>query len=129
VVGAQLRVPLLRNGHVEVVPNGDITFLTRVREYGVNVDAVYVSGGSRGGMYFGGGLAVRNSIFSADAEGTRETSSGLGIVVGAKAGGPGGLGTQIEFRWVFLPDLDYDPRAITLGLNVPLWGWSRDRDR
>lgn len=129
VAGAQLRIPVLRNGRVELVPNADVTFLSRLKEYGVNVDAVYVTGGARGGLYLGGGVAFRNSVFGPDPQGARETDTGFGIVLGAKAGGPSGIGTQLEFRWIFLPDRDYEPRAITVGLNVPLWGWSRDGGR
>ena len=81
-----------------------------------------MSGGTRGGIYGGGGLAVRNSIFDSDTGGGRTTETGFGLVVGVKSGGPAGLGTQVEFRWVFLNGVDYDPRAVTLGLNFPLWG-------
>lgn len=127
VIGAQLRVPVLPSGRLELVPNADITFLNDLKEYGFNVDAVFVSGGRRGGLYVGGGLAMRNSIFTAEIGGARETEVGFGAVVGLKGGGPAGLVTQVEFRWSFLPDVDYDPRAITVGLNFPLWG--RDSSR
>lgn len=122
VIGAQFRVPVLPSGRLEVVPNADITFLDNLREYGFNVDAVFVSGGRQGGLYLGGGLSMRNSVFTAEIGGARETAVGYGAVVGLKAGGPAGLVTQVEFRWSFLPDIDYDPRAVTIGLNFPLWG-------
>lgn len=127
VIGAQIRVPVLPSGRLELVPNADVTFLNNLKEYGFNVDAVFVSGGRRGGLYLGGGLAMRNSIFTAEIGGARETEVGYGAVVGLKAGGPAGLVTQVEFRWSFLPDVDYDPRGITIGLNFPLWG--RDSSR
>jgi hypothetical protein len=127
VIGAQLRVPVLPSGRIELVPNADITFLNNLREYGFNVDAVFVSGGRQGGLYLGGGLAMRNSVFTAQIGGARETEVGFGAVVGLKGGGPAGLVSQVEFRWSFLPDVDYDPRAITLGLNFPFWG--RDSSR
>lgn len=122
VIGAQIRVPVLPSGRLELVPNADITFLDNLREYGFNVDAVFVSGGRQGGLYLGGGLSTRNSVFTAEIGGARETNIGYGAVVGLKAGGPAGLVTQVEFRWSFLPDIDYDPRAVTIGLNFPLWG-------
>lgn len=122
VVGAQVRIPVLRSGVLEVVPNGDITFLSRLREYGLNVDVVYVRGGSRGGFYLGGGFAMRNSIFGIDPGEERSNELGYGAVVGLKTGAGGGIGTQVEFRWSFLPGVDYDPRAVTLGVNIPLWG-------
>jgi hypothetical protein len=122
VIGGQIRIPVLPSGSVELMPNGDITFLTGLRDYGFNLDAAYVSGGRRGGVYVGGGLALRSSIFSDDPNGARETKAGFGAVVGVKGGGPGPLGTQVEFRWIFLPDDSYDPRTITLGVNFSLWG-------
>jgi len=122
VVGAQLRVPVLRSGHVEVVPNADVTFLTRLREYGFNLDAVYVTGGLQGGVYLGGGLAVRNSVFGVSEDEGRRNEAGFGAVIGARTGAPGRIGTQVEFRWIFLSGADFNPRAATVGLNFPLWG-------
>lgn len=123
VVGAQIRVPVLRSGRIEVVPNADITFLTRLREYGYNVDAVFVPGGTQGGIYLGGGLALRNSVFGLPGgDSDRGTEAGFGAVVGARTGSPGRIGTQIEFRWIFLSGVDHEPRAVTLGVNFPLWG-------
>ncbi len=121
VIGAQLRVPVLPSGRVELMPSGDVTFLTGLRDYGFNLDAVYVSGGRRGGIYLGGGLALRNSLFTSEPDADRETKTAFGAVIGVKGGGPGRLGTQVEFRWIFLPDDDYDPRTISLGVNFPLW--------
>ena len=121
VIGAQLRIPVLPDGRVEVMPGADITFLTGLRDYGFNLDALYVSGGRRGGIYAGGGLALRNSLFTDEPGADRETKTGVGAVVGVKGGGPGPFGTQVEFRWVFLPNDDYDPRTISLGVNFPLW--------
>ncbi|MDZ7778881.1 MAG: hypothetical protein U5R14_02950 [Gemmatimonadota bacterium] len=122
VLGAQLRIPVLRNGHLEVVPGADVTFVTRLREYGFTADLVYVSGGRQGGFYGGGGIALRNSVYGTDPESARETKTGFGAVIGLKTGGPAGLGTQVEFRWVFLPGVEFDPRAVTVGVNIPLWG-------
>jgi hypothetical protein len=127
VVGAQVRIPVLRSGVLEVVPNADVTFLSRLREYGLNVDVVYVRGGSRGGFYLGGGFAMRNSVFGIDPGQERSNEPGYGAVVGLKTGAGPGIGTQVEFRWSFLPGVDYDPRAVTLGVNIPLWGRSAGR--
>ena len=127
VVGVQVRIPVLRSGILEVVPNGDVTFLSGLREYGLNVDAVYVRGGRGGGVYAGGGLSLRNSIFGTDPGAERSNELGYGAVFGLKTGITGRIGTQIEFRWIFFTDLDYDPRAVTLGVNVPLWGWNAGR--
>ena len=121
VIGAQLRIPVIPDGRVELMPGGDITFLTGLRDYGFNLDALFVSGGRRGGVYGGGGLALRNSLFTDEPGADRETKAGFGLVAGVKGGGPGPFGTQVEFRWIFLPDDDYDPRTISLGVNFPLW--------
>ncbi len=83
VVGAQIRVPVLPSARLELVPNADITFLDNLREYGFNIDAVFVSGGRQGGLYLGGGLSMRNSVFTAEIGGARETEVGCG-------GGPQG---------------------------------------
>jgi hypothetical protein len=127
VAGGQLRIPVLPGGSLELVPSGDVTFLTGLREYQVNLDAVWVLGGRRGGLYGGGGLAARNTIFGESTDGERETRTGANVVVGLTTRGRFGgvpLGVQIEARWVFL-DAAFDPRVFTFGLNVPLWGWGR----
>lgn len=125
VAGAQLRIPVVPAGWLEVMPSGDITFLPGLKEYQFNADAVFVMGGRRGGLYGGGGFALRSSIF--DEGGDRESRTGGNVVVGLTTRGrlaevP--LGVQIEARWVFL-DADFDPRLFTFGVNVPLWGWGR----
>lgn len=127
VAGAQLRVPVVPAGWLELVPSADVTFLTGLKEYQANMDAVYVGGSRSGGLYAGGGLALRNSIYGEDGE--RETRTGANLVLGLVTRGvfqglP--LGVQVEARWTFL-DADFNPRSITLGANVPLWGWERAR--
>ncbi len=122
VVGAHVRIPVLRNGAIEIVPNANVTFLSRLREHGVHLDAVYVRGGSEGGPYVGGGLALRNSIFGLDPTERRTTEAGYDLVVGLKSGNASRIGTQVEFRWIFLPGVNYDPRIVTLGVSLPLWG-------
>lgn len=127
VVGAQIRIPVLPSGFLELVPNGDVTFLTGLKEYQGGVDAVLVSGGRRGGLYAGGGIAWRNTIYEGPG---RETRTAPTLVVGARSGtlfgGP--FGTQIEMRWSF-PEGDFKPRALTLGVNFPLWGGGGRRTR
>lgn len=120
VVGAQIRVPILPSGHVEVVPNGEVTFLTGLKEYQYGVDAVLLSGGRSGGLYAGGGIAWRSTIYEGS---DRETRRAPTVVVGARSsalfGAP--FGTQIEMRWSF-PEGDFKPRTLSLGVNFPLWG-------
>lgn len=125
VLGAQLRLPVIPSGWVEVIPSGDVTFLPGLKEYQFNADAVVVTGGRSGGLYAGGGVAVRNTIFGQG--GDRETRTGTNLVAGLMTRGLVGdlpLGIQVEARWVFL-DADFDPRLFTFGVNLPLWGWDR----
>ena len=124
VVGAHLRVPGLPSGHLEIVPNGDITFLDGLREYQGGVDAVFVTAGRQGGFYAGGGMAWRNTEWVAGSP--RETRSSPVTVAGLRSGTLGGapFGTQLEMRWTWL-DGPYKPRVLTLGINFPLWGGGR----
>ena len=120
VVGGQIRIPAWPSGHVELVPNLEVTFLTGVREYQGGVDLVVVSGGRRGGVYAGGGWGVRNTIYEGPG---RDTRGALAVMAGVKTGALGGapFGTQLEMRWVY-PDGPFRPRVLSLGINFPLWG-------
>lgn len=122
VVGAQLRIPVIPSGYVELVPNGDVTFLTGLKEYQAGVDVVALSGGRHGGFFLGGGIGWRNSIYENAPE--RETKTAPIVVAGVRTGRmfAANLTTQIEMRWIFL-DTAVKPRVLTFGLNVPLWGW------
>ena len=124
VVGAQLHIPVVRSGHVEIMPSADITFLTRLREYQYNLDAVYVSAGRRGGAYAGAGIGWRNSIFGIVAAEPRETIRTYSIVAGLRGGLAESFGTQLEVRWLFLNQDVFDPRTVTLGVNFYLGGGS-----
>ena len=104
------------------MPNADVTFVTRLREYQYNLEAVYVTGGRRGGAYFGGGIGWRNSIFGADRVDPRETIRTYNLVVGGRGGVAESFGTQLEIRWLFLNQEVFDPRTITLGVNFYLGG-------
>lgn len=122
VLGAQLHIPVLPSGHVELVPNADITFFKGLKEYEYSVDAVFVSGGRRGGLVVGGGPAARNSIFPGST--TRETRKGWDVVAGLMFN-PGEqlpVGIQIEERWTFFR-VPVSPRVLSIGVNIPLWGW------
>jgi len=135
VLGAQIRIPLLRSGTVELIPHTDVTFATALKEYQYAVDAVYLLSGRRGGLYVGGGLAFRNTIYGSDPKVPRKTSQGYSVVVGTKFGGGGGLGAQLELRWVFISEsgLDdvssVDPQVVTFGVNIPLTGRGSRQER
>lgn len=119
VLGAQIRAPVVRSGRVEIVPSGNVTFLTGLKEYQLNVDAVFVTGGRRGGLYLAAGLAARNTIFPGASE--KETKTGLGVAAGIRSGSGARVGTQLEFRQIFV-DSDLRPRLLTFGVNIALWG-------
>ena len=117
VLGAQLRVPVSADGRVEVVPSGNVTFVTGLKEYQLNVDAAYTLGGRNAGLYVAGGLAVRNTVFSGP---DKETKVGFGLAGGLRTGsGDAPLGIQLEYRQIFV-DSDLRPRVLTFGLNFPL---------
>lgn len=123
VAGGQLRLPVHPSGYVELVGTGDITFLTGLKEYQYGLDAVVLSGGRRGGLYAGGGMVWRDTIYP-DTGAERETRRWADIVAGLRTGQLGvlPLTVQIEIRWVFV-DGPVKPRYLTLGINLPLWGW------
>lgn len=127
LVGLQIHVPVLRNGRVELMPSADVTFLTRLREYQLNAEVVYVSAGRRGGLHVGGGVAFRNSIYGPDPDTPRSTERGYSVVAGVRSGATGPFGVQLEVRWTFLDVAVRDPRTISLGINFPLWGRSEER--
>ncbi len=122
VLGAQLRIPLIRTGIVELMPTADVTFLTRLKEYQYAVEALYLLSGRSGGLYVGGGLAFRNTIFGTNPNLPRETRRGYSVVVGTKFGGGGSIGAQVEIRWVFIDQSPIDPQVVTFGVNLPLTG-------
>lgn len=126
-LGGQLRIPVLPSGLVELMPNADITFLHGSKEYEYSADVSWVSGGRRGGLYLGAGPAMRNAVF--DESVGRETRTGWDIVAGLKTMPGRGIpfGIQLEERWVFMR-MPINPRVLSLGINVPLWGWGRFRD-
>lgn len=125
LLGGQIHVPVLPSGMFEIMPSGDVTFLKGLKEYQFSVDALFVSGGRSGGFYVGGGLGVRNSIY--DHAPDRETKTTPTIVVGVRTAQIPEihLVPQLEVRWIFLPDVKVDPRVLTFGVNIPLWGWTR----
>ena len=122
VLGAQLHLPVLPGGWAELTPNADITFLHGLKEYQYSVDALFISGGRHGGLMVGGGPAFRNSVF--EEGGSRETRKGWDLVVGLKTM-PGQripFGIELQERWIFMK-LPVNPRVLSFGVNLPLWGW------
>lgn len=123
VAGAQIRIPVLPSGTVELISGANITFLNRLKEYQFNLEAAYTTGASTGGLYLGGGLAWRNTMFGSDLTSGRQTARGYSLVAGAKLGGIAGtrVSPQLEIRWTFLKETVLNPRVISFGINLPLW--------
>ena len=119
VLGAQLRLPVLPSGELELMPSMDVTFLLGLKEYQYNIEAVYVLDGRTGGLYAGGGLGFRNSIF-ADGQG-RRTETGYTVVAGFRLVGPYLIVPQLEYRWVFIDEAPVTYQQLTIGVNVALW--------
>ena len=121
VLGALLRIPVLRNGHVELLPNADVTFLRGLKEYQLNLEAAYLLAGREGGPYLGGGVGFRNTIPPNDPTAERQTLTTFGLVVGIKFGGLGRVRPFLEFRRVFASDLAVDPQLLSFGVTFALW--------
>jgi len=121
VVGALLRIPILRNGTIELLPNADVTFLEGVKEYQLNAEAVYLLTGGDGGFYVGGGVGLRDAISRSDPGGARETLTTFSVVVGLKLSGLGRIHPLLEFRRVFASEFVVDPQMLSLGVTFALW--------
>ena len=121
VAGALLRIPVLRSGRVELLPNADVTFLRGLKEYQVNAEAVYVSGGREGGLYAGGGIGSRSTILPSDPAAGRQRIRTYSLVLGAKLSSLGRVHPLLEFRRVFASRLAVDPQQITLGVTISIW--------
>jgi hypothetical protein len=120
VLGAHVRIPVVRSGIVELVPTAEVIFPPGTKEYQYNLEATYVTGGARGGPFVGGGVGWRDAVLAdIDLETPRETYFSW-VAVGVK-GGVGRLQLEAAFRWAFLDGTSYRPNPATLGLNFPLW--------
>lgn len=120
VLGGHLRIPVVRSGVFELYPSAEAILLAGVKEYQYNVDAAWVPGGVRGGIFAGAGLGWRDSVIGTEVGVPRQTFFG----VNAFGGGKTNVGrVQIEFvlRWTFLNDTSYQPNSASIGLNLPLW--------
>jgi len=121
VLGALLRIPVLRSGHVELMPSGDITFLSGLKEYQFDAEAVYLLSGREGGFYGGGGIGLRNTVPASDLDAGRQTFTTYSIVVGVKFVRLGPLNLLFEYRRIFADEFAVDPQMIVLGLTLPVW--------
>ena len=121
VVGALLRVPILPNGTIELLPSADVTFLRGLREYQFNADAVYLLAASDGGIYAGGGVGFRSTFPPANPSGGRETLTTFAVVVGLKLTNLSRVNPMFEFRRIFASELAVDPQLLSIGVTFELW--------
>lgn len=121
VLGAQLRVPFVRSGILELVPSADVAFLTGAKDYQYSIDVAWAPAGARGGVFVTGGIGWRDSaVVSSESGASRTTYFGYGLGAGAKAG-VGPVEFEVALRWTFLNDTDYRPNQATAGVNYPFW--------
>jgi len=121
-VGALLRIPVLPNGGVELVPSMDVTFLRGLREYQYNAEVVYLTAPSEGGgLYAGGGIGFRNTILPSSPTAGRQTVTTWNLVLGAKFAMTDRLNPMIEFRRAFVSELAADPQQLSIGATIELW--------
>jgi hypothetical protein len=121
MLGAEVRLPVLRDGRVEVVPSFDAIFLNPEREDQVNLDVFYVPGGRGGGVFIGGGFAWRQSVIAGIGQGvSRQRYTGFNIALGGKQP-VGPVHLMLTVRWTLLNDTEFDPNSVAIGVSLPLW--------
>ena len=126
LLGAQMRIPVLRSGIVELVPGADIAFLPGAKEYQYNAEVSWVPGGRQGGFFVTAGVGWRDSVFNADVDSLERTTF-FGYVLGAGLKSRvGPLEFELGLRWILLNDTSYRPNPATLGLNYPFWDPGRE---
>jgi hypothetical protein len=114
LIGGQAHLLLDPWGRVSIIPNAEYEFRRGLRDWQANLDLAVMP---VRGVYVGGGLAYRNSIF--DEEVGRATESGYSAFIGYREPArPGRISPQIELRWSFVADIK--PRMLTVGGNYPL---------
>jgi hypothetical protein len=115
LIGGQGHLLLDPWGRVSLIPSAEYEIRRGLRDWQANVDAAVMP---LSGLYLGGGVSYRNSIF--DEEVGRETVQGYSVFVGYRApAAPRRFVPQIELRWSFIGDIR--PRMLTAGVNYPLF--------
>lgn len=122
VLGAMMRLPVLRSGILELMPSADVTFLNGAKEYQYGVDLVWVSGGGAGGPFAGVGLGYRHSVIATTPGDPTQRLLAYSLAAGVRTGFGGPFQLQLELRWIFPEDVTFRPTPITLGIGFPLTG-------
>lgn len=122
VLGAQLRLPVVRSGVLEVIPSADVAFLNGAKDYQYSVEAAWVPGGVRRGIFVAGGVAWRDTPLGQAVPVPVGRNTYFGYVLGAgAASGVGPLEFEVAIRWTFLDDTTYRPNLASIGVNLPFW--------
>jgi hypothetical protein len=114
LIGGQGVVMVDPWGILQIVPNAEFEFRQGLRDWQANADA---SISPVRGIFVGGGVAYRNSIF--DEVVGRETRRGSSVFVGYREpAAPRRINPQVELRWTFVAGIR--PRMLTIGVNYPI---------
>jgi len=119
VLGGQVRLPIVPSGVIELMGSMDVTFLFNLKEYQYNMEVVYVFDGRAGGIYGGGGLGLRDTIYPDSP--TRRNELGYTAVVGFRLVGLGVIVPQLDYRWIFINEAPFTFQTLSLGVNLALW--------
>lgn len=117
--GLSVRIPVVRNGTIELNPSLDQVIINGQDDRQYNLDLAYVPGGVRGGILLVAGLGWRDSVFGFGTVG-RTRYFGYNVGAGGKTV-LGRLELEALIRWTFLNDTTLQPNIVSLGINVPLW--------
>lgn len=121
VVGVLLRIPVLPNRTIELLPSADVTFLRGLKEYQFSADAVYVFASADGGLYAGGGIGLRSTFPPATPPQGRQTITTFALVAGLKLTNLNRVNPMLEFRRIFASELVVDPQLLSIGVTFELW--------
>jgi hypothetical protein len=111
-VGALLRLPIpLALVPLEVSPGGDLVFHDNLTDRQGMVDLT----AQIFGLSLGGGPLWLNTVYDDELDAPRETRQGWTVVAGLRSRGTP-FGADLEFRWVFVEDVE-NPRYIALAVT------------
>ena len=85
---------MVRSGVIELIPSADVVFLNGAKDYQYSVEAAWVPGGIRRGIFFAGGIAWRDTPLGQEVPVPVGRNTYFGYVLGA--GASSGVG-PLEF--------------------------------
>jgi len=120
-LGAQLRLPIVRSGIVELAPSADVVFLQGAKDYQYSLEMAWLpAGAARGGVFLTGGVGWRDTPIGTELPDERTTYFGYVLGAGGKTR-VGPLEIELGLRWTFLNDTNYRPNLASFGVNLPVW--------